>query len=159
KAPEKNTLDPAEQVIAPIDGCAQSLVPRQSGSAAASQQSESIVQAKRDFFSRNGLHSSRGKLDRQRNAVEPSANLCDGGRIPGSQLKIGNDGSGAIDEEPHGWTLSECVERIQILVRRHREGWHAPRRLASNTQAFTARRQNVQVGTGLQKFVRQHRAS
>src|SRR2546425_417900 len=158
KPREQNAFDSAKQVIAPIDGGAQCLVARQSGSAPAGQQSEPIIQTKRNFFRRNHFHPCRSKLDSQWNTVEPSANFGDGWRISGGQLKIWNDGCGAIHEQPDRWDLCQFLEGIQRLGRRHWERGDAPGRLTGNSKGFTARCENMKLRTRLQKLLCQHSA-
>ncbi len=43
----------------------------------------------------------RRQLDRQRQPVQPAADLGDGGGVLGGQREVGPGGLGALDEEPH----------------------------------------------------------
>ena len=66
-----------EQRVGPIDGGAQGLLARQGGAAAAREQAETIAQPLRDLLDGQRAHARRGKLERQRDAVEPMADPGD----------------------------------------------------------------------------------
>src|SRR2546428_13625906 len=102
------------------DQYVQLLMASRGGAPPAGQQSEPIIQTKRNFFRRNHFHPCRSKLDSQWNTVEPSANFGDGWRISGGQLKIWNDGCGAIHEQPARWDRCPFPKEIQRMRRRQR---------------------------------------
>ena len=79
QSPQHDALGIGEQVVAPIDRGAQGLLARQGGAAAAGQQAKGIVQPRGDLLDAEHLHAAGGQLDRERNAVEPAADLGDGG--------------------------------------------------------------------------------
>ena len=77
-----------QQVVAPVDQRAQRLLARQRGAAAAGQQPEAVVQPRGDLLRRKHLDARGRQLDRQRDAVQPVADLRDGGRIGVRQREV-----------------------------------------------------------------------
>jgi hypothetical protein len=80
---QQRTLGFAEQVVAPVEGCHQRLLAREGGAAATGQETEPLVEPKRDLFGGQRVDPCRGKLQCQRNAVEALANLRAGSCIDG----------------------------------------------------------------------------
>ena len=75
----------SQEVVAPVDQRAQRLLARQRGAVAAGQQPEAIVQALGDLLDRQRAHARRGELDRERNAVEPPADVR---RLPARSASV-----------------------------------------------------------------------
>ena len=73
---EDSLLLCGQQVIAPGDGRAQSLLAGV-GVSAASQQVEAVGEAVKDLCWRERLRAGGGELDRERKVVEPGAELGD----------------------------------------------------------------------------------
>ena len=82
QAAQQRLLRLGEQVVAPVDGAAQGLLAGQRRPAAAGQQAEAVVQAGGDLLHREGPDPRGGQLDRQRDAVQPGADLPDQRRVP-----------------------------------------------------------------------------
>ena len=75
--PEEPLLVLAQQAVAPIDNSPHRPVPRRFLAASRSKQRQGVVQARREAFDPEGSNLRRGEFDRQRQAVEPPANLDD----------------------------------------------------------------------------------
>ena len=76
-----------QQVEAPVDRRPQRPVPRQRRAAAAGQEPEPVVEASRDLGGRQRADPRGGQLDRQRDAIQPAADLRDRVRVGGGQLE------------------------------------------------------------------------
>ena len=98
----------ASIVVAPLDGRAQRLLARQRGPAAAGEQAEAVVELGQDLLDPQHAGARRRQLERQRDAVEPPADLGDGRRVGVGERELGRDLAGALDEEPH---RLEALER------------------------------------------------
>ena len=80
---EHHALGLVEQGVRPVDGSAQRLVALHRGAPPSRQQPEPLVEQVRDLPRRHGDDSRRRELDRQRDAVEPAADLRDRGDVAG----------------------------------------------------------------------------
>ena len=87
-APEDLLLLLGKQVVAPIDQRAHRLLARQRGAAAAGQHAKTLVEFLRQLSGRENLYPRRRQLDRQRDAVEPPADLRDDRRALVGQLEL-----------------------------------------------------------------------
>src|SRR6266540_2598718 len=67
--------------MAPFIQCKQRLVALQCCATSTRQEPKAIIQPRRDLFRRKDLGPCRGEFNRQRNTVQPSANVRDGRRI------------------------------------------------------------------------------
>jgi hypothetical protein len=75
--------------------------------AAPGQQAESIVEPRRDLLDREHLHPARRELDRERDPVQPVADLGHPRRVLVRHREARLDHAGPIDEEAHGLVLPE----------------------------------------------------
>ena len=86
--PPANTDEPLEhpplvveqQVVAPLDDRAERLLAGQGGAGAARQQPEPVVEAVGELLHRDQPAPGGGQLDRERETVEPGADVFDDGR-------------------------------------------------------------------------------
>ena len=113
----------AEQVVRPLDRCAQRLLPRVLV-AAALQQVEAVRQPFEDLRGREHARPGGRQLDGQRHVVEPAAELVD--------ILRGLE-SGERAEELHGLVRGERRHRVFDL--------------AVDPQEFAARNKHVQIET------------
>ena len=74
---EEPLLVRRELVVAPLDGRLKRLMTRHRGPRSAGQQAEAIVEPLADLIDREHLDPRGRELDRQRNAIEPPADLGD----------------------------------------------------------------------------------
>jgi hypothetical protein len=66
-------LSLVEEIVAPLDGCAQCLVTLFGGPHALRQKVESVAEALGDLARREGLHSGGGQFDGQWHSVQVAA--------------------------------------------------------------------------------------
>ena len=78
QAPEQRLLPLEQQVVAPGDRVAQRPLALVGVLGAAGQQGQPLVEPAQERLRRERAHPRRGQLDRERQAVEPAADLRDG---------------------------------------------------------------------------------
>ena len=88
--------------MAPVDQRAQRLLSRERGAVSSGQQAEAVIQARRDPFDRYCTNARRGKLDRERNAVEVAADVGYRATVPRVELERRQHRTGAFGEQAHG---------------------------------------------------------
>ena len=104
-----------EQVVAPVERQAEGpLVPRRVA-APAGEELEAISEPGEERHRRKQLGSRRGELDRERQAVEPYAQLGDRGRILLGQGEARIGGLRARDEELRRLVLGERRHGVLVL--------------------------------------------
>jgi hypothetical protein len=106
---------------------------RRPGAVTAGEQGEAVLQSPRHLLCGKGSHPRRRQLDRQRDAVQPAADLRDRRPAFGGQHELRSRLARALGEELHGVTLSH--------------GRDAQHHLAGDSQRLPARRQDPQPGT------------
>ena len=132
---EQPLLARLQQLVAPLDRGPERLlalgqVARAARAAAASRLSSRSTQRLR----REEVDPRRGELDRQRQAVQPQADLGDGGGVVVRQPEVGPDRLGALDEQLDRLVLGELLRRMPFA------GGAAARRAAGpRTSARRAR--------------------
>lgn len=87
--------------------------------------------------------SRRGQLQRQRQPVEPAADLADVGRVHGREAETGPTGQRALDEQEHGFTRGDS-RQVRALGRRGERG-HRPGVLAVQPEHLAARHEHLQA--------------
>ena len=113
----------AEQVVAPLDGGAQSLLTAGQVTAPAGQQPQRMLQPPADRLRRQQLDPRRGQLDRQRQPVKPAHDLGDRGGVLLVNGETRRHGRGPLSEQPHRFTRSHRGERdLRLLVRERQRG-------------------------------------
>ena len=128
-----------QQVVAPVERRPQRLLARQRAARAAGQQAEALVQPGANASHGESAHARRGQLERQRDAVEPPADLVAAPRCPAA---------GRSADRP------QRARREQLStgrVRRHVVGLghgqrRQPRPLAGQVQRLAAGGQDGEVG-------------
>ena len=113
---EQNGLFRAEELVAPGQRSTERPVPIRNVERPARQQRQPVVEPSRDLVDPEPAHARGGELDRQRQPVEPCADLGDRRRILGRHQEVRHDARDAIDEQPG------CVglERARLVEGRHR---------------------------------------
>jgi hypothetical protein len=96
--PQQASLRLAEEVVAPLDECSQRLVTRQRCAAAPGEQAKPVIEPVVELLDRQRLHAGCRQLDRQRNTVQPLADLDDSERIRARQRESGLTQDRAINE-------------------------------------------------------------
>ena len=77
----------------------------------AGQQFQAIVQPGQDRLGRQELDAGRGQLQGERQPVETAADLGDGGCVFVCQLEVGFCSPCALEEELHGFTICQILNR------------------------------------------------
>ena len=119
-APE-HSLGVVEQVPAPVDDRAERLMPRHRGAASAGQQPEPVIEAGRDLLRGHGAQPGRGELDRERHAVESTADPGYGGRVDFGDLELGEDGAGSLDQQADRGEVFDAGRVLTLAGWRHPE--------------------------------------
>ena len=107
--PEEHRFVGLEQVVAPLQRRRQRLLPRRRGVAAVAQDPEAVVEPLRDRRRAQRAESTRGELERERQAVESQADARD---ILGDvlvELEPGCRRRGSLDEERDGLVLEQLL--------------------------------------------------
>jgi hypothetical protein len=89
----------------------------------------------------------RCQFDRQRDAIEPTADLSDCPDVVIGKRKAGLGGRRRIDKQLHRLGSADVVHSGSA-VRRQAQGWHVPDLLTWHTEPLPARRQHAQVRAG-----------
>ena len=100
-----------------------------------------------------------GKLNGQRQAVEPATDLDDGRNSRRIQGKVVVHGLGALGEELHRTGCGHCFLREPAIDIRHAQARHAVHVLAIEAERFATRRQHREVRAGTQQFGHDGRGS
>ena len=130
---EERLLDVSQQVVRPRDGGAQALVAG-IDAATTSEHVEAIVEVCSELSHRHRRQPGRRQLDRQRETVEPPADLVDDGDVRVGRLEAAEDGRGTLTEHPHG------VGCATVTV--HVEGMQVETDLVAEPECLAARRQH-----------------
>ncbi len=136
-----------EQVIAPADRGAQRLLALRRVAGAAAEQIEPAREPVEDVLRREDLDPRRRELDRQRESVEPAADLLDdAGRVV-EQARV--DGAGAALEQRDGRLGGQRAERELVL------GGEMERRAARHHELRARRRvqDRVERGRGVEQLL------
>ena len=134
---EQRPLGPGEEPVAPVQRRAQRLLAGRKIARAAGQELERLLEPPRHRVGRQQAAPGRGELDRQRQAVQPAADLGHVARTLVRELEGGIDCPCPRDEEPHG------VVRRQLL-----EGRRAPNRESEAAEPDTHARRRASAARG-----------
>src|SRR6266487_5035545 len=139
--------------MTPLDQGKERLMAFECGAASAGQEAKAIIQPRRNLFGRKDLGSRGGEFNRQRDAVQPSADICNRRCI----LLLEAEGwvccHCAINEEAHTVILRKCIEIMELLWVWQWKGWNAIGCLAGDAQRLPAGRQYFQTRRDMQKTV------
>jgi hypothetical protein len=107
---EEGPLLSAQQIVAPADGVAQRPLPRRQVAGTTGQYPQPVSQALQEDGGREELDAGGGQLDRERQPVEPPADLGDRRRRLVGDGEVVPGLPGAVDEQPHRLVLREVRE-------------------------------------------------
>jgi hypothetical protein len=150
QAPQQHTRVVGQQLVAPVNGGAQRAMPRDRR-AAARQQPEDIVEPVPDVARRQYPRPRGRQFERQRDAVQPPADLDDGAGVLLGQCEAGRHVRRPFHEQAHGLGCGGIGQRARGSYGQRRD---LPRALAPHAQRLPARRQDRQPGTVAQQRVR-----
>jgi hypothetical protein len=144
---EKHALGRLEQVVAPVDGRTQRLMPWHPA-AGAPEEREARVEAASDLVGGEGGDTRGSELDREGQAVEPRTDPGDGlvvGLVEG-ETRVAR--RCPLDEEAHRVAAGGRLER-QAPRGRQRQRRRAPDPLSGQPQRLAARGDHVEAGDSL----------
>ena len=104
---EQALLAGLEELVAPVHRRPQRLLALGEVAGTAAQQAEPVVEPVAQHLRREQREAGGRELDRQRQAIEPAADLRDGGGVVVRQLEVRVDDAGAVDEQLHGLELAD----------------------------------------------------
>ena len=108
--PEQLPLCLREQVITPVDRCAQRLLAREHDPASSGEEAEPIIQPGGDLFHRQDIDPGRRQFDGERNAIQPLTDLRHGWSVFACDGKPWGGRHCSIEKEAHGLVLDEILE-------------------------------------------------
>ena len=111
---EERLLVRPEQRVAPVDRRAQRLLARGQVARAAGEQVEALLEPGEQRLRREQLRARGRQLDRERQAVEPDADLGDRRRVRARDGEVGLDRLRALDEERDRLVLRQRRELRQM---------------------------------------------
>ena len=132
-----------EEVVAPRDRVAERALPLRERRTGPRRQVEPALQPLEERLRRKHFAPGGRELDREREPVEPHADLCDRTNIRVRHLEVGPDGTRTLDEQPRR-------VRLQERLRCRRSGGKPQRRdgilaLARDMERLAARDQERQA--------------
>ena len=120
------------------------------------EQPEAVLETVQDLDRREGAQPHRGELDRERDAVEPAAQLHHGVAVAVRELEVRRHGRGAVEEERDGVVV--CRVAGPDLGVGRRQGRHDEDLLALDAEHVPAGGEDAQAGRRGQQLAGQHRA-
>ena len=97
---------------------------------------------RRDRLDRQRAQARRGKLDRERNTVEPTTDFDHGVRIARAQFERGLHGRRTVDEQAHALVLRQLADDNRVTDARKRERRNRVDALRRNVKLLAARGEN-----------------
>jgi hypothetical protein len=153
---EHGSLALGEQFVAPVERGAQRLLARKRRSAPSREQLEAVLQAEVDLVDRQRMRTPGGQFERQRDAVQASADRRDRRRLPLGDDKARLEQADALDQHLHRFGRRQ---RLEIGIRRgQRQRRHDVDLLAGNLQRLATARQDTDFRRRLQERRRERGA-
>jgi hypothetical protein len=118
---EERLFIAGEQVVTPVNRISHRLLPRRDVAGASREQRQSLLQAEKERLRWKEPDEGRGKLNGQREAIEPAANLDDGRGVGRGDREVGLHGLRPLDKEAHRIDLEHPLERRQVSRIRQQE--------------------------------------
>ena len=112
EAPEERPFVIGQQLVAPVDRSAQRLLPLRAIAAAAGEKIQPVAQARQHRLGSEDVDPRRGQLDRQGEAVQPRADLRNGGRILVGDAEVRLDCHRPLDEQGDRFVLRQRLDRV-----------------------------------------------
>ena len=148
---EDHPLVVVQQVVAPVEGRPQGLVPARGRARAADQHREDVVQTLGQLADGQHPHLGRGQLDRQRQAVEPPAYLHTAGALLVGKPERRKHQLRAVLEEPDRVGLPDGGRRRRTSLRQ-RQRRYRPAALPVHAEHLAAGREDRQGGTSAEQL-------
>ena len=134
----------AQQLVAPVDGCAQRPVAGRRVARRSARRAHRGVEALGDLGGREQPAARGGQLDRERQPVDPPADLGDRSGVVVVEAEAGVVRSRAFAEQPDGRDLRQ--RRRVRLACGQRQWRYRMRLLGLDAQRLAARREHREVG-------------
>ena len=131
-----------EQVVAPVDGIAQRLLPFGQVAGTAAEHVEAALEAVLQVVDVEQLDPGGGQLDGQREPVEEPADGGDRLHVAGVAPEVRLHGLGPIAEQPHRLRVGGGR---QVARLRERERWHGEDVLGPDPEGRPARDEHLEV--------------
>src|SRR5579862_3336640 len=113
---KESALPLTQKVMAPVYGCLQGALARQSGAATSGQQMKAVVQPGGYLRQREGLDTRRSQFQRQRDTIQALTDLHDRTRIATGQLEGRPDLPRPLHKQPYCRILQQ---RGYVLLHSH----------------------------------------
>ncbi len=150
---QEHPLVRLEQVVAPLEGRLERLLPRRRRAAAGAEEPETVVEPLGHRSGAERAEPPGGELDRERQTVEPEADAGDVGRVLLVERESRRGRRCALDEQPHRLEVEEIGRRERLLRIGDRERRHAEHDLAADAERLAARREHRQPRRGAEDRV------
>jgi hypothetical protein len=124
--------------VAPVNGGAERLVTRQGAAAPAGEQGKPVGQPGEDLLCREDSRPDCGEFDRQREAVEPTAQLGDRRPVGSGQVEVTGCRRRPLREQHDCLVLPQPGERFGRMRRGQLKGRHRDHVLTRHRQRLPA---------------------
>jgi len=121
------------------------------------EEPEPPIHLLQDLTDGEGPQPNCGELERQREAVQTTAQCAHVCAVRRGEFELRPGGAGSLDEQAHGVVLEERLRRRESIVLRKWQGWHLHDGLATDTQGFAAGGKELQPRAYPQKCIGKHR--
>ena len=149
-----HALQFGEQPVAPVERGLQGLLARRRRARARPQQRQALVEKRGGLLQAVGLDASGRQLDRERHAVELSADARDDARFRIAEVETGAARRRALHEQLGGRKRLDSRRRELRVVRRTGKRIQPVDVLALDPESLAARRQDVDLRRGLRRCLR-----
>ncbi len=137
-----------QQVVAPLQRVAQRLLAHGQVACATGEDIQTMGKAMEQSLRWEQLAPGSGQFERQRQAIQAHADLCDGVRISRGQLKGRLDGLRAQDKEAHRGPLQEGLWLWQLREIGERERGNRELLLSREVEGGSAGDEHAETRTG-----------
>ncbi len=115
------------------------------------KEAETIVETRRDLLHGECLRARGGELDRERDAVQLSADLTDRREVGALDGKIATNRATAVEEDTNG---REPLDLFRgCILGRRRQRLHHIRDLSCDAEQNATRRQHSDIAAGAEELV------
>ena len=150
---EELLLGRRQQVVAPLDRLPKGLLALRQVPRPAGQELEGPFDPGEQLGGRQDLHARGRELDRERQAIEPAADLDHRAGVLRGQREVGPAGRRALDEQRDRRAIHQGRWREQRAGRRERERRDRKLLLAVDVQALPAGHEDRQRRAGVQQVL------
>src|SRR6185437_13507381 len=107
---QESPLLTGEQGVAPVEHGEQIAVARIASGRIAAQKAEPVIEALQDLLCREQRKARRGELQRERHAVEATADLGKGRRVRGVESEMRLYRADPGEQHPDGWSTLDVAQ-------------------------------------------------